>query len=121
MKEIKLTQGKVAIIDDEDFERLNQFKWCVKFDWRNWYARRMIRVNGKQTTLYMHRAIVNAPKCVQVDHRNGNGLDNCKENLRLCTHQQNQSNQRNAHKDNKFGIKGVNCHKKNKKFLPNLN
>ena len=108
MKAIPLTKNKVVIVDDEDFDKLNQFKWCACFNGYKWYAvRNSSNVEGKQTIIYMHREIMNAPNGIQVDHRNNNGLFNCKENLRFATNQQNHFNQRNPHKDNKLGIKGV--------------
>ena len=116
MKEIKLTQGKVAIVDDEDFERLNQFKWCATLGNSTWYAIRKSTIYGKQKTIIMHREIMHAHKGIQVDHRNGEGLFNCKENLRLCTNQQNGFNQRKPQKNNKLGIKGVGWHKQHRKF-----
>ena len=117
MKEIKLTQGKVAIVDDEDFERLNQNKWCAHWDGYNWYAiRRRSCVEGKQIILFMHRVIMNTPPLVHTDHRDGEGLNNCKENLRICTHQENQHNRKLPHKTNKLGVKGVIWDKKQKKF-----
>lgn len=57
---------------------------------------------------------MNAPKGIQVDHRNGDGLYNCKENLRLCTHQENRFNVKNPRTDNKLGIKGVIWDKKHR-------
>lgn len=98
MKEIKLTQGKVALVSDEDFERVNQFKWCAsnnpmyrKGDAKaeKWYALRGTVVNGKQKTLYMHRFIMDAPKGKVVDHLDGNGLNNTRENLAVVEHYQN--------------------------------
>lgn len=115
MKEIPLTQNKVALVDDEDFERLNQFKWYAWRHRKTWYSRRTDCSNGKKAIL-MHREIMNAPKGIQVDHRNGDGLFNCKENLRSATHAQNMHNRIYPHKNNKLGIKGVCWHKANKKF-----
>lgn len=116
-KEITLTQNKIAIVDDEDYERLNQHKWCVVKAGNLHYAvRNSPRGNGKQGTIRMHRELVNAKKGIQVDHRNGDGLDNSKENLRLATNQQNGFNQKKAHKNNKLGVKGVGWHKRAKKF-----
>ena len=117
MKEIKLTQNKVALVDDENFEYLNQFKWYTARNGRTWYARRHAsRINGKQKLIQMHRIIINAPKHLQVDHVNGDGLDNRKENLRLCTHQENHFNIKNTHKNNKLRTKGITWHKTIKKF-----
>lgn len=115
-KEIQLTQGKIAIVDDEDYENLNQYKWHANHRGRNWYAERSCsNGNGNKTTICMHRVIINAPKYMKVDHRNGDGLFNCKENLRICTHQENKFNQQ-AQENNKLGIKGVCWRKDRKKF-----
>ena len=116
MKEIPLTQGKVAIVDDEDFERLNQFKWCAHKSRNMFYAdRNSLSVSGKKKTIKMHKMLLPCDE-MKIDHRNGNGLDNRKENLRICTNRENCSNKRHPHKDNKLGIKGVNFDKKCNKF-----
>ena len=115
-KEIKLTQGKVAIVDDEYFERLNVFKWYANRRNRIWYAQRSCSIgNGKQTTICMHRVIMDTPKHMKVDHRNGDGLFNCKKNLRICTHQENKFNQQ-SQKNNRLGIKGVCWREDRKKY-----
>ena len=80
-KAIVLTKGQVTYVDDEDYEMLNQKTWCVN----DGYA--VNRELGR-----MHRFLLGAPKGVMVDHRNGDKLDNRKENLRLCTNSQNQAN-----------------------------
>lgn len=91
MKHIPLTQGKVAIVDDADYEWLNQWKWCaVKKKSGIFYAS---RGQGK-ATIAMHRQILNIPEGAQADHRNHDGLDNRKCNLRLCTPAENQWNQK---------------------------
>lgn len=105
MKRIKLTQGKFALVDNIDFEGINQFKWYVNGE----YARRKIRVNGnpriRQLACFMHRFILNAPKGKVVDHVNGNGLDNRRCNLRVVT---NRQNAQNIHKiKSKAKYKGV--------------
>ena len=68
----------------------------------------------------MHREIMNTPTHLQIDHINGNTLDNRKENLRICTNQQNGFNKKNPLKNNKLGIKGVCWHKKIKKFMASI-
>lgn len=96
MKEIKLTQGKVALVDDEDFEYLNQFKWCAVISKNTFYA---IRSGSKKrgeeprTNIKMHRAILKLtnPKNI-CDHKDNNGLNNQKSNLRIATPLQNQMN-----------------------------
>mgnify|MGYP001561659861 CR=1 FL=1 len=119
MKEIPLTQGKVAIVDDSDFERLSQFKWHAQKSGNTFYADRY-NLYDKPRAIRMHREIMNAPKGTQVDHKNGNGLDNRKGNLRLATHQQNMFNQVKSRNDNKLGIKGVHWSKAKKKFVAQI-
>src|SRR3990167_208372 len=92
MKYIPLTKGKFALVNDEDFEYLNQWKWCYLNN-PNGYAIRAIYPNKHQKIIYMHRFLLKAPKSKQVDHINGNSLDNQRLNLRLCYSYQNQSNQ----------------------------
>ena len=87
---IALTKGKFAIVDMEDYERLSRHKWYAMEVKGRWYARRSIPGG----VILMHREIMNAPDGMLVDHINGNGLDDRKVNLRLCTVQQNCSNSR---------------------------
>lgn len=88
MREIKLTQGKFALVDDEDYEKVNRHKWYYH---KEGYARRnSSRHDGKQKVLFMHNLIIDVPEGLYPDHRNGNGLDNRKENLRISTNAQNQ-------------------------------
>jgi hypothetical protein len=103
-KEIRLSNGMMTKVDPEDLVKLNQWGW-------NWHrggnhARRSCRVNGKITTVNMHREIMNAPKGTFVDHINGDGLDNRKANLRICTPLGSARN-RGLRKDSKTGFKGV--------------
>lgn len=109
MKFIGLTQNQKAIVDDEDFDRINEYKWYADSSTNTgkYYARRSTRLNNKRISFKMHRLILNAAKGEQVDHINGNTLDNRKENLRICNNQQNQFNQIHHRKNNKLGIKGV--------------
>lgn len=110
MAEINLTQGKTALIDDEDFESLSKFKWHAYKNRNKWYAKRALPKNGKhdkQHGVKMHRVILNVSDSkTQVDHINGNGLDNRKENLRPATIAQNTQNRDRTVK-NKSGYKGV--------------
>jgi hypothetical protein len=115
-KEIKLTQGKVAIVDDEDFEYLNQWKWYANNLGGKFYAVRSLRINKKYAgCLLMHRVIMNSIKGLVVDHVNGLTLDNRKVNLRNCTHADNIKNQKLSI-SNKTGFRGVSWHKNNKVF-----
>ena len=93
MKKIQLTQGKVALVDDEDCERVNQFRWYANFSRGQWSARHSgKKFNGKQFPMLLSRFILNAPRGVEVDHRDRNALNNQRSNLRLCTHAENQQN-----------------------------
>lgn len=94
MKEIQLTQGMVALVDDTDYEWLNQFSWCFKDAKSSGYAHRGIRLkSGRWTTITMHRFILGLddPKAF-VDHKDGNGLNNQRYNLRPCSNSQNRMN-----------------------------
>lgn len=83
MKLIPLTQGKFAMVDDEDFDRLNQFKWYAQKTGSRCYA-----ATGRH--IYMHRVILGLSGNIMTDHKNGNGLDNQKSNLRPATNAENQ-------------------------------
>jgi hypothetical protein len=94
MKEIKLTQGKVALVDDEDYEYLNQFKWYAHKKPCTFYAERSVGNRKNRTLVRMHRVIMNTHDNMQVDHIDHNGLNNQKCNLRNCTASQNRMNKR---------------------------
>lgn len=122
MKEIKLTKGKVALIDDEDYEYLSRWRWKALNGKGDWCAVRNTRakVKSKYVTLYMHRVIMDAPKGMTVDHINRNGLDNRRSNLRLATRRENQRN-RGPVKDSASKYKGVVFDKRNKKWKAQIN
>ncbi len=115
-KEIQLTQGKVALVDDEDYDYLNQFNWhACKID-NTFYAYTNIKLlNGKFTKNPMHRIIMNPSKGYVIDHVNHCTLDNRKINLRICTVGENIMNRR-IQKNNICGYKGVHFCKKNNKY-----
>lgn len=107
MKEIPLTHGKVALVDDEDFEWLSAYRWSALPNRDTFYAYCTLRLTrGACTSRRMHRLIVEAPAGVPVDHQNGDGLDNRRSNLRPSTGTQNQANRR-RHSNNTSGFKGV--------------
>jgi hypothetical protein len=92
MKKIKLNQNFVVIVDNDVYDYLIQFDWKVlKAKYTN-YARRSICKNGKVKTVLMHREIMNTPKNLYVDHKDHNGLNNQKSNLRNCTNSENCHN-----------------------------
>lgn len=91
-REIPLTRGFVAIIDDTDFEWLSQWKWQAKPHRRTAYAVRAVRVGGKRIRIFMHREILGCAPGEVTDHKNRDGLDNRRANLRTCTARQNSCN-----------------------------
>jgi len=94
MKEIKLTQGKVALVDDEDYEWLNQWKWHAmpSKSKRNFYAVRNEKQENGHRTIYMHVFIMGKIIGLKVDHGDCDELNNQRYNLRHCTHQENCRN-----------------------------
>lgn len=99
MKTIKLTQGKEALVDDEDYHFFSKFKWQASFDPRYdlWYATSSVGI--------MHRMITRASEDRHVDHIDKNGLNNQKHNLRICTISQNQMNRKTSSGTSRY--KGV--------------
>lgn len=115
MREIPLTQGKVALVDDEDFEEVNQFKWYANKIGSIFYAARAIRIGGRLIHIRMHRYLLNALSGQETDHRNHNGLDNRRENIRTCSHAENSRNKQNC-RGGSSKFKGVYWDKKNRKW-----
>jgi hypothetical protein len=105
---IELTQGKTALVDDCDYDRISKHKWCVMKDNRGKF--RAVRNTGMfpwGRMVYMAREIMNPPDGMKVDHiREQNTLDNRRSNLRICTNAQNSYN-RGKNKNNTSGFKGV--------------
>ncbi len=90
MKRIRLSKGKFALVDDDCFDYLSQWKW--HYDGK--YARRNIRVNGKLVHIYMHKVVAGTDQ--KVDHKDLDPLNNQRANLRACTTQTNAVNARKA-------------------------
>ena len=106
MKEIPLSRGLKALVDDEDYAQLSAGNWFASDGKRGFYAMRSVCINSRYKSIPMHRLLVDIPIGMQVDHINHNTLDNRKCNLRVCTIIQNQANSR-RHKQNTSGFKGV--------------
>ena len=96
MKLISLANGGFTIVDAADYDDLIQYRWLLSRNGKRFYVRRFEKVNTpegpKQKCIYMHRQIMNPPDGMDVDHRFGDGLDNRRENLRICTRTQNSQN-----------------------------
>jgi AP2 domain len=115
-REIPLTQGKVALVDEADFEWLSQWKWCA---WKNpknedFYA---VRRGSDGGQVRMHRQICGLVKGdkLQADHANHSTLDNRRGNLRVCSNAQNSQNRR-LQGNNTSGFKGVSFHRQSGKW-----
>lgn len=108
MKKIPLTKGKFAIVDDEDYELLSHWKWYVNY---HGYAERDTTSSGKTLHFKMHQVIMGHVDGKEIDHKNGDKLDNTRSNLRFCTHSQNLGNIGRS-KHNKTGLKGVHWYTK---------
>lgn len=108
MKTINLSQGKVAWVDDADYEWLNQWKWYTyKGKYTYYVARHTSRKDKPRKLILMHRFILNTPKGMDVDHRNHNGLDNQRHNIRTCTRRQNLCNKTPSSKSGFLGVRYV--------------
>ncbi len=108
MKEIPLTQGQVALVDDDDFERVNVFMWYAMWspNIKSYYAKRHESRSQGQKSVLMSRFIMHTPKGMICDHRDHNTLDNRKSNLRNCTPSQSMMN-RYLSKNNTTGFTGI--------------
>ena len=109
MKTIPLTKGLVTIVDDDDYERVAEFKWHAAVRRKTVYASRDLWPSRQKVLL--HRWLLDAPRDMEVDHRNGNGLDNRRENLRLATRSQNLINCRPNRTNKGSRFRGVIWHK----------
>lgn len=122
-KAIPLTKSKFAIVDNEDFLKINESKWQL-WSSKNSKANYAIRTiwdsaNKKKINNKMHREIMgNIPIGMVIDHINGNGLDNRKENLRLCSSKNNSRNTISWRGYSKY--KGVSWHKWNKAWVARI-
>lgn len=128
MKKIQLTQGCFTIVDDDDFERLNNLKWSVwthKNNYNKYAIRNIKNDKGNSSQLKIEHYILSKPvKGFVVDHKNGNSLDNRKENLRIVTLYQNRLNAIKRTNKKSSIYKGVylikDNKKRNKKWVSNI-
>ncbi len=108
---IPLTQGYWTIVDEEDFLKLMEHKWCVSV-----YGYAVRKQKGEKRIIWMHRVINNTPQDLETDHINRNRLDNRKSNLRTCTTRENQLN-KGISKRNTSGVNGVCWYKRDKRWV----
>ena len=117
MKLIPLTQGKFAMVDDRDFECISKFKWFAHKRENTFYAERHVTINGRDIIQKMHQFIMgDNPLKMDIDHRDGDGLNNQRSNLRFCSRSENSMNRRSQRNSSSI-YKGVGWHKGCKKWM----
>ena len=114
VKTILLTQNKIAFVDDEDFEKLNKYKW---YAFRSYSGKYYARRKKSKKNIAMHREILNFPP--MIDHINRDGLDNRRSNLRVCDNSQNRINSKMC-RHNSSGFRGVSWFKITKKWVVHI-
>jgi hypothetical protein len=122
MNEIVLSNGMVTLIDDEDYDLVSSFRWNPRKDLNTYYAECHIpsdTTRDGRTSLLLHRLIMGEPEGLQVDHEDGNGLNNQRSNLRIASPTQNQGNARRR-KDNTSGYKGVSWYRRTNKWKAHI-
>jgi hypothetical protein len=101
VKSLVLNNGLTVWVDDQDFDLVNDRKWQAQKSGNNWYAYAKYLIEGKRRSVFMHRLLMKAPEGLVVDHIDGDGLNNFRSNLRICTQAENQANRpRTAGKKN---------------------
>lgn len=118
-REIPLTKGKVAIVDAADYEWLNQWRWHARGNGSAFYASRKVGPRGATRYVHMHRLIVGVEVDAEVDHINGDGLDNRRANLRSCSHRENTRSLK-LNRNSQSGFKGVSWHKARGKWVSHI-
>lgn len=114
-----------TMVDDSDYDELIKYKWWFR-DLRNYsrigYAARSVRINGNKKCLMMHRVIMGLgwDTSIQVDHIDGNGLNNQRSNLRICNNSQNHMN-KIAPRNNTSGSTGVSFDRRSNRYVVYIN
>lgn len=118
MSKIPLTQGKFAIVDKKNYQKINNYKWFANKRGNTYYAARNSKKDeykeGKRTVINMHQQLFGSCLGKEIDHKNGNGLDNREINVRFCTHTENQHNRHKKKGVSKY--KGVDWDKRVEKW-----
>lgn len=103
MKLIPVGKRGFTKVNSEDYHWVNEFRWQIQS--RRNHIGRIVTKNKKRKMVWLHRAIMNCPKGMEIDHINGDALDNQRENLRICTRKQNGMHKVNTQR--RYGYKGV--------------
>jgi len=104
---IEITRDSVSLVDDEDYAHINSFNWALNPQGAGYAVRKGRRGTGEKRTVQMHRQILNAPHGWQIDHINGNSLDNRRSNLRISSVQTNAFNRKKPAVPSTSKYKGV--------------
>ena len=125
LKTILLTKGKVALVDDEDYVWLSQWKWCAhKCVYKTrvvWYAKRGLGFKYDKRTIFMHQEVAGVIGILKVDHRDGDGLNNQRNNLRPATTRQNGHNRRKSSFERQTSqFKGVYWNKRDGRWMASI-
>lgn len=123
MKKLQLTQEKFTLVDDSDYWFLMDYNWSAIRNGNTFYSKRTMRLRGVRIVIYMHRLIMSRilghSNFKQVDHIDGNGLNNTRENLRVATNKQNHENMRlNTH--NSSGVSGVHWSRRDGRWVARI-
>lgn len=116
MTEFPLPNGQFTLIDDDIYQQIKKYKWRISE--RGYVSRNEMKAGRKQKTIYLHKLV--CPSTYKTDHRNGNKLDNQRNNLRACTQAQNIQG-KSIQKNNRSGFKGVYAHSKNGTWIAQIN
>lgn len=114
-KRIPLPCGRSVLVDDEDYERFKNYPW----HYTRGHASYSAPDNGGNA-IYLHRLIMEPGDGEEVDHINGNGLDNRRINLRVCTHAQNMKNRKKRSSPTSSIYKGVSWHKREQRWIARI-
>lgn len=117
MRSIPLASGKSVVVDDEDFESISSFSWHSMKYGKTYYAVRIEKADGsKRRKVYMHRQIMGFPTGLEIDHDDGDGLNNRRSNLIPSTHARNLLNRVALAANNTSGVTGVSWSRHKKKW-----
>jgi hypothetical protein len=120
-RRIYLGEGEWTILDQQDYYKYSNFKWGISGSGRDFYAVRNAKTGvGKTPVVRLHREIMNAPKGILVDHKNNNGLDNRRDNLRLATSSENIHNRRKMRAKTSSRFVGVYFEKRRNRWVAQI-